>query len=125
MNRFAEPHDLDALCASCGTTVREVSERTGISLDRLRSFAAARCALRADERLALLVELGMAQERECFAQQFVEHATQHSLGEALEKDYPLREAPLLDEHATRRALKVLMDEVEDEALRGGEDNVRG
>jgi hypothetical protein len=57
MKRTVIPHDLDAFCRDCGSTVAIVSENTGIPEDELRRFAEGSHALSANDRLAILREL--------------------------------------------------------------------
>lgn len=53
MMQNVRPHDLAAICATCGTTLRDLAQATGLSEETLRGFAAAVTPLSATNRLAI------------------------------------------------------------------------
>jgi hypothetical protein len=51
------PHDIEALCAMCNTTLNVLAKETCIERGALREFAAGRLALSAADRLVLIATL--------------------------------------------------------------------
>lgn len=52
-----EPHDLQAICTDCGTTLAELSRDTGLREEVLLAFAAGRIGLSATARLRIVAAL--------------------------------------------------------------------
>src|SRR5262245_7244990 len=57
MLRTVPPHDLVGMCIKCGTTLAEMSERTGIPERELLLFSLGQIGLKATDRFAILTEL--------------------------------------------------------------------
>jgi DNA-binding Xre family transcriptional regulator len=53
MMQTVQRHDLAAICAACGTSLRDLAQATGLSQETLRSFAGAVTPLSATNRLAI------------------------------------------------------------------------